>query len=107
MSATGAEPVSIQLLDKEYLIACPPDARAELDSAATVLNTQLLQIRASTKGVTTERALIMAALTMANDLTKLKTQHEHSRSETSARVKQMREKVERALSTSPGLQLDL
>src|SRR5690606_29459500 len=68
MSRAPAEPVSIRSLDKEYLIACPPDERADLLRAATLLETRLKTARESARGMGIERWLIMAGLDLANQL---------------------------------------
>jgi cell division protein ZapA (FtsZ GTPase activity inhibitor) len=52
-----------------------------------------------------ERWLIMAALNMANELAKLQVREERSSREMGTRVRQMRERVERAL--VQGQQLEL
>jgi cell division protein ZapA len=108
MSQDAAAPVSVHILGKEYLIACPPAERDDLQRAATLLDSRLKQIRDSSKTMGTDRLLIMTALNMANDLAKLKAQNEQ-RAELGTRVKQVRERVERALAQGqgPGLQLEL
>jgi cell division protein ZapA len=105
MSASAAEPVSVQILDKEYLIACPPAEREDLQKAAAMLGARLKEIRDAGKHIGTDRLLIMAALNLANDLTKLQARDEHRGAELGTRVKQMRERVERAL--VQGQQLEL
>ncbi len=105
MSETDDEPVSIRILDKEYLIACPPPERADLQRAAALLNTRLRETRESGKTIGTERLLMMAALNMANDLAKLQAREERVTTEFGSRVKAMRERVERAL--VQGQQLEL
>jgi cell division protein ZapA len=105
MSAGAAEPVSVQILDKEYLIACPPEEREDLQKAAAMLATRLKEIREAGKVIGTERSLVMVALNMANELTKLQARDEHRGTELGTRVKQMRERVERAL--VQGQQLEL
>jgi cell division protein ZapA len=105
MSETGGEPVSIRILDKEYLITCPPEERADLQRAATVLNTRLRETRDSGKTIGTERLLMMTALNMANDLAKLQAREERVTADFGSRVKAMRERVERAL--VQGQQLEL
>jgi cell division protein ZapA len=105
MSATGAEPVSLQILDKEYLIACPPEEQEDLHKAAALLNARLKAIREHGKVIGTERLMMMAALNMANDLAKLAAREERSSGELGTRVRQMRERVERAL--VQGQQLEL
>jgi cell division protein ZapA len=105
MSETGDGPVSIRILDKEYLIACPPQEQADLQRAATLLNTRLRETRESGKTIGTERLLMMAALNMANDLAKLQAREERVTTEFGSRVKAIRERVERAL--VQGQQLEL
>ena len=105
MSGAGDDPISIRILDKEYLIACPPNERADLQRAATLLNDRLRETREAGKTIGTERLLMMAALNMANDLAKLQAREERATSELAPRVKAMRERVERAL--AQGQQLEL
>jgi cell division protein ZapA len=105
MSLDAAEPVSVQILGKEYLIACPPAEREDLQKAATLLGARLKEIRDSSKVIGTDRLLIMTALNMANELAKLQARDEHRGTELGVRVKQMRERVERAL--VQGQQLEL
>ncbi len=105
MSADAAEPVSVQILGKEYLIACPPAEREDLQKAAALLAARLTEVRDASKVIGTDRLLIMTALNMANDLAKLQVRDEHRTTELGTRVKQMRERVERAL--VQGQQLEL
>jgi cell division protein ZapA len=102
---SSADPVSVQILDKEYLIACPPEEQDDLLKAATLLNQRLKQIREQGKVMGTERLVIMAALNMANELSKLAAREERGTSELGSRVRGMRERVERAL--VHGQQLEL
>jgi cell division protein ZapA len=98
-------PVSIHILDKEYLIACQPEERDDLVAAATYLNVRLREIREGGKVIGTERQVMMAALNMANELSKSKAREQRFNADTGTRVKNMRERVERAL--QHGKQLEL
>lgn len=104
MSAGPADPVSIRILDKEYLIACPPEEREDLQRAAALLNGRLREIREASRSMASDRVMMMAALNIANDLAKLQAREERS-AEHGARVRQLRERVERAL--DQGQQLEL
>ena len=104
MSAAG-DPVSVQILDKEYLIACPPEEREDLQRAATLLGARLKQIREGGKVIGTDRLMMMAALNMANDLAKLQARESRAGGELAGRVRQVRERVERGL--AQGQQLEL
>jgi cell division protein ZapA len=102
---SASDPISIQILDKEYLIACPPAEQEDLQRAATLLNQRLRQIREQGKVMGTERLVIMAALNMANELSKIAAREERSTAELGTRMRGMRERVERAL--VHGQQLEL
>ena len=105
MSASAAEPVNVRILEKDYLIACPPEEHEDLLRAATLLEGRLKKAKESARGMGSERWLIMAALNMANELAKLQVREERSSREMGTRVRQMRERVERAL--VQGQQLEL
>jgi cell division protein ZapA len=102
---SAGEPINVQILDKDYLIACAPGEQDDLLRAATLLNQRLKQIREQGKVMGTERLVIMAALNMANELAKNSSREERSKNELGARVRGMRERVERAL--VHGQQLEL
>ena len=105
MSASDATPVSVQILEKEYLIVCPPDERAALVESAALLNTRLREIRESGKVIGIERMVVMAALNMANDLSRLRAREQHLETHVGTRVRHLRERVEKAVARSQQLEL--
>jgi cell division protein ZapA len=105
MSQVADDPVSINILGKEYLIACPPAERDDLQKAAALLGARLKEVRENGRTIGTDRLLLMTALNMANDLSKLAARDEQRGAELGTRVKQMRDRVERAL--VQGQQLEL
>ena len=42
---SAAEPVSVSILDREFLIGCTPDERAGLIAAASLLDGKMREIR--------------------------------------------------------------
>lgn len=60
--------LAIELLGKEYRIACPDESRQDLERAANLLNTRMLEIKKQGKLYGTERVAIMAALNLAYEL---------------------------------------
>ena len=54
---TQSNTLTVQILDKEYCIACPSDERSNLESAARYLD-----------GKMRERIAVMAALNITHDL---------------------------------------
>jgi cell division protein ZapA len=105
MSATDPAPVSVHILEKEFLIACPPEERAALGESAELLNARLREIRLSGKVIGLERMVVMAALNMANDLARLRAREQQVETQVGTRVRQMRERVEKTVAQSRQLEL--
>lgn len=96
--------VSVRILEKEYQVACLPEERSELLDSAEFLNGKMKDIRDGGNIVGLDRIAVMAALNLAHELLK-RNRHEAIESEVSERVRQMRERVESALSRGQQLPL--
>jgi len=66
MSGDGT--VEVKILDKEYLIACPDEAQAQLERAAKHLDSKMREIRTGGKVHGTERIAVMAALNITHEM---------------------------------------
>lgn len=86
--------VEVKILDKEYLIACPDEARLQLERAAKHLDDKMREIRNSGKVHGTERIAVMAALNITHDL----QQGSQISEDTSKRLQDLDEKLDAALS---------
>ena len=69
--------VSVDILDKEYQVACPPNEEAALTQAARYLDQHMRDIRSTGKVIGIERVAIMAALNISHELLALKTGENH------------------------------
>jgi cell division protein ZapA len=96
--------VSVRILEKEYQVACPLDERSDLLDAAEFLNGKMKEIRDAGNIVGADRIAVMAGLNLANELLK-RSKEQPADSELGSRVRNLREKVESALTR--GQQLDL
>jgi cell division protein ZapA len=96
--------IGVRILEKDYQIACLPEERTELLDSAEYVNQKMREIRDAASVVGLDRIAVMAALNLANELLKLKKQ-ETSGGETGQRIRQMRERVEGAI--TQGRQLEL
>ena len=67
MSA-AVETVRVQILDKDYQVACPAEEREGLLESARFLDQQMRSIRQGGKVVGVERIAVMAALNIAHQL---------------------------------------
>jgi len=97
--------VSVRIMEKEYVIACPYEERTALLDTAEFLNSRMREIRDSGKVVGLDRIAVMVALNLANELLRLKNQDARLESEASGRVRALRERVEGAI--EKGQQLEL
>ncbi|HKU15002.1 MAG TPA: cell division protein ZapA [Steroidobacteraceae bacterium] len=97
--------VSVRILEKEYQVACLPEERSELLDSAEFLNTKMREIRDGGSIVGLDRIAVMAALNLAHELLRLRGRGDAADSDVSQKIRQLRERVEGALSR--GQQLDL
>lgn len=66
MSAMGtSNAVAVQILDREYRIACEPAERDALLRAAGNLDQRMRQLKQDNRTLTLERVAVLAALTIA------------------------------------------
>lgn len=64
-----AEPVTVRILDRDYLVACEPEHRPRLLEAAALLDGRLRELRAGARSMPPlERVAVLAALNLANEL---------------------------------------
>ena len=63
-----SEPVSVRILDREYLVGCPPDERDGLLAAAKLLDARMREIRGSNRMAGIDRIAVLAALNLASEL---------------------------------------
>ena len=96
--------VSVRILEKEYQVACLPEERSELLDSAEFLNGKMRDIRDAGNIVGLDRIAVMAALNLAHELLR-RNRSEAVDNEVSERVRQMRERVESALSRGQQLPL--
>jgi len=68
MPAPDNRHVAIKILDKEFVIACPPDARLQLLEAAGQLNQRMLEIKSAGKVYGLDRIAVMSALNLTHEL---------------------------------------
>ena len=73
------KPVSIRILDKEYLIACPEEERQVLLTSADYLNRKMREIQKNGKVIGLDRVTVMAALNIAHELIELRNEQNQDR----------------------------
>ena len=104
MSADPAR-VSVRILDRDYMVACPHEERPALLDAAEYLNARMREVRDSGKVVGLDRIAVMVALNMASELLLLRERGKRTSVEAGDKVRALRERVETALGHSQPLEL--
>jgi cell division protein ZapA len=89
--------VTVKILAKDYQIACPEDQTHHLIDAAMMLDDRMKEIRNSGRVIGLERIAVMAALNLAHELLKLKSETQHMSDDTERRLLQLHDKIDDAL----------
>jgi len=97
--------VSVRIMDKEYVVACPYEERSALLDAAEFLNARMREIRDTGKVVGLDRIAVMAALNLAHEFLKGKDRESRLDNGVGQRVRALRERVEGAMGKSQQLEL--
>ena len=97
--------VSVRIMEKEYVVACPYEERSALLYAAEFLNVRMREIRDTGKVVGLDRILVMAALNLAHEFLKGKDRESRLDNGVGQRMRALRERVEGALGKSQQLEL--
>lgn len=96
MSDSG-NAVKIHIMDKEYLVACPPEEQEALLASARYLNEKMSGIRESGKVVGIDRIAVMSALNMAHEIIASGSGNESETESCSERIRQLNSRIAEAL----------
>ncbi|MDF0733290.1 cell division protein ZapA [Pseudomonas entomophila] len=100
---SSSNSVTVQILDKEYSIICPPEERNNLVSAARYLDGKMREIRSSGKVIGADRIAVMAALNITHELLHRQERPEvASGGTTREQVRDLLERVDQALGDDTG-----
>ena len=105
MNAAKANPMRVNILDKEYLVACPDNERDALFASAEFLSQKMKEIRDSGKIVGADRIAVMAALNLAHELLEQRHSGDEFQNTVSSHIRSLQDKIELAL--NQGNQLEL
>lgn len=89
--------VSVQLLDKEYVVSCPDGAEAELLASADYLDGKMREIKEQGKLLGLERIAVMVALNLSHELLK---KEQTNLIDTEEHLRRLADKIDHALELS-------
>lgn len=90
-------PVSLNILGKEYKIACAKDEQDALIHSAQELDKQMRKIRDTGKVAGADRIAVLAALNLAHDLSASTAKSDSKTPDINARLIDLRHKIENVL----------
>ncbi|MCK5829286.1 MAG: cell division protein ZapA [Methylococcales bacterium] len=94
------QPVSINIMGKDYRVACSEEEQESLIQSAQVLDEQMRKIRDSGRVNGADRIAVMAALNLTHDLHHPKKKHMSSEGSISSQLANLRHKIEKTLKIS-------
>ncbi len=92
--------ISVQILEKEYRIACSDEEKKSLTQAASLLDDKMHEIRDTGRIVGIERIAVMAALNLAHELLDIRDNKQLVSDDVSGRIRSLRKKLDKALINS-------
>ena len=93
----SGKPITVKILDKEYLISCSEEERGPLHSAVTSLNVKMLDMKNSGRVIGSERIAVMTALNLAHELLAYKQENDDYTSSVDTTVQRLQSKIDEAL----------
>ena len=92
-----ATPVTVNILDREFLIGCTAEERAGLIAAAGYLDGKMREVRGSSRTQGLDRIAVMAALNIAHELLQARQNNESDSGALAQHLQAMRTKLDAAL----------
>ena len=90
-------PVTVQILDKDYRIACSPEEQHGLMDCARMLDQRMREVRQNGRVIGADRIAVMAALNLIYDLTRQRDQNVLE----NKRLLMLQERIGKALEAQP------
>ena len=97
---SAGEPVEVRILDRDYLIACSAEERADLLTAAAYLDGKMREVRAGAKVSGVERIAVLAALNITHELVTHKQRGQSDSSAVAQHLQALKIKLDAALAGS-------
>ncbi len=95
--STPANPVTIRVFDKEYVVACPPEERDSLVESARILDRRMREARDGGKAIGTERMAVMAALNIIHEMLQGRAEQARFEAGLASEVQRLGDKIGAAL----------
>jgi len=102
MENVKSEPISVEILDREYQFACEPSEREALKAAALFLDERMRSIKNAGRLMALERIAVMTALNLSDELLKLQKIEKHRQQNVDSRIRLLVNELDDALDEHMG-----
>jgi len=92
-------PVSVNILDREFLIGCTSEEKPGLIAAAAYLDAKMREIRSNARSAGVDRIAVMAALNIAHELMQLRAHNDSDNGALAQHLQMLRAKLDGALAS--------
>jgi len=92
-------PVSVNILDREFLIGSTPQEKPGLIAAAAYLDAKMREIRSNARSAGVDRIAVMAALNIAHELMQLRAHNDSDNGALAQHLQMLRAKLDGALAS--------
>jgi cell division protein ZapA len=92
-----SEAVSVNILDREFLIGCTAEERSGLLAAASYLDGKMREVRGASRLQSVDRIAVLAALNMAHELLQARQRAESETGVMAQHLQALRAKLDAAL----------
>ena len=97
MEDIKSEPISVDILDREYQFACEPGEREALKAAAVYLDERMRAIKDAGRLMALERIAVMTALNLSDELLKMQKTEKHRQDNVDNRIRMLVNELDDAL----------
>ena len=102
MENITSEPISVDILDREYQFACKPAEREALKAAAVFLDERMRSIKNAGRLMALERIAVMTALNLSDELLKLQETEKHRQENVDNSIRMLVNELDDALDEQLG-----
>lgn len=94
---SAVKPITVTIMDKEYVVGCAEDEREALFTSVEFLNRKLREQRDSGKVIGSERVAVMAALNIAHEYLDYRRRNDSVETDLGAGIERINAKIRSAL----------
>jgi cell division protein ZapA len=99
------KPITVTIMDKEYVVGCAEDEREALFASVEFLNRKLREQRDSGKVIGSERVAVMAALNIAHEYLDYRRRNDSVASDIGQGIERIQSKILTALARGGSFEL--